>query len=236
MDPQTHPLAEHQRFLATLRARVHTETLGVRLATLAGVATWLQLHGQTSEARYLFVAPMLALVGGALEVGLTRRDQLLGALGRVPTVMVDVELVAPQVPWRRALLRSAVAWLYVPLATLAAAITIDTLGVRPGWTGEVIWMVALGLSVVASYTGLLGAWWLERFGEAAAPAPVGVPALRGPFASPAPAITAAPLPAAVPPPAVVQRTPSLVPPEPTPGPFPVKRTESTTQSFGTPVS
>jgi hypothetical protein len=229
MEPHAHPLAEHQRFLATLRARVQGQTLGLRLATLAGVAAWVQVHGQTSEARYLFVAPLLALMGGALEIELTRRDQLLGALGRVPTVMVDVELVASQVPWRRALLRSAAPWLYVPLAALAAAITIDTLAARPGWAGQTIWMVALGLSVVAAYTGLLGAWWLERFGEAAAPAQVGVQALRRPFAAGAPAPVEALSAAAV------QRTPSLVPPEPTPGPFPVKRTESTTQSFGTPV-
>jgi hypothetical protein len=58
---------------------------------------------------------------------------------------------------------------------------------------------------------------------------VGVQALRGPFAAGAPAPVEALSAAAV------QRTPSLVPPEPTPGPFPVKRTESTTQSFGTPV-
>jgi hypothetical protein len=228
MEPHAHPLAEHQRFLATLRARVQGQTLGLRLATLAGVAAWVQVHGQTSEARYLFVAPLLALMGGALELELTRRDQLLGALGRVPTVLVDVELVASQVPWRRALLRSAAPWLYVPLAALAAAITIDTLAARPGWAGQTIWMVALGLSVVAAYTGLLGAWWLERFGEAAAPAQVAVQALRGPFPAAAPVEPQSP--------AVVQRTPSLVPPEPTPGPFPVKRAESTTQSFGTPVS
>jgi hypothetical protein len=231
MEPPTHPFAEHQRFLATLRARVHGQTTGLRVATLAGVAAWVQLQGQTPEARYLFLAPMFALAGGALEVGLTRRDQLLGALGRVPTVMVDLDMVAPQVPWRLALLRSAAAWLYIPTAAIAAAITIDTLAVRPGWTGEVIWMVALGLSVVAAYTGLLGAWWQERFGQAA-------PGAHAPRAASAPAAPFAPAPALDPAAGVgvVQRTPSLVPPEPVPGPFPVKRTESTTQSFGTPVS
>ena len=231
MDLPPHPLAEHQRFLATLRARVHAQALGLRLATLAGVSAWVLVHGQSTEARYLFVAPMLALAGGALEVGLVRRDLLLGALGRVPTVMVDLELVEAQVPWRRALLRSAMPWLYVPTAAVAAAITIDTLAARPGWTVQAIWMVALGLSVIAAYTGLLGAWWLDRFGGQAT-VPVGAEALRSA------AGIAGGAPAGVYPGAgvgVVQRTPSLVPPEPSPGPFPVKRAESTTQSFGTPA-
>jgi hypothetical protein len=223
MELQSHPLAEHQRFLATLRARVHSQTLGLRLATLAGVSTWLLAHPAADEARYLFVAPLLALAGGALEVGLARRDLLLAALAKVPTAMVDLDLVEGQVPWRRALVRSAMAWLYTPAAAIAAAITIDTLGARPGWTQQAIWMVALALSVLAAYAGLLGAWWLDRFGEQAPP--VGVAALRSAAAaSPAPA------------PGAVQRTPSLVPPEPTPGPFPVKRVEATTQNFGTPVS
>lgn len=221
MEPQPHPLAEHQRFLATLRASLDAQALWLRLATLAGVSTWVLVHGQSAEARYLFVAPMLALAGGALEVGLTRRDQLLAALGRLPTVMVDLELVEGQVPWRRALVRSALPWLYLPTAALAAAITIDTLAARPGWAVQTIWMLALGLSVVAAYTGLLGAWWLDRFGEPAAP--VGARALRPAAQAP---VAAAP---------AVQRTPSLVPPEPSPGPFPAKRTEATTQSFGTPV-
>lgn len=227
MEPQQHPHAEHQRFLATLRATVHGHTLGLRLATLAGVSAWLLVHGQSAEPRYLFVAPMLAVAGGSLEVGLARRDLLLAALARVPTAMVDLELVSEQVPWRRALVRSAVSWLYAPVAAVAAAITIDALGARPGWTQQAIWMVALGLSVLATYAGLLGAWWLDRFGEQA-PSP-GLAALRS-AASPSAAPVAAP---AV---GVVQRTPSLVPPEPTPGPFPVKRAEATTQSFGTPVS
>ncbi len=223
MEPQSHPLAEHQRFLATLRARVHSQTLGLRLATLAGVSTWLLAHPPSDEARYLFVAPLLALAGGALEVGLARRDLLLAALAKVPTAMVDLDLVEGQVPWRRALVRSAMAWLYAPAAAIAAAITIDTLGARPGWAQQAIWMVALALSVLAAYAGLLGAWWLDRFGEQAPP--VGVAALRSAAgASPAPA------------PGAVQRTPSLVPPEPSPGPFPVKRVEATTQNFGTPVS
>ena len=222
MDPQTHPLAEHQRFLATLRARVQGQTLWLRLATLAGVSAWVLTHGAAAEPRYLFVAPALALVGGAMEVGLARRDQLLGALARVPTVLVDVELVEAQVPWRRALVRSALGWLYVPTAALAAGITIDTLAARPGWAAQTVWTVALALAVVAAYAGLLGAWWLDRFGEPARP--LGVAALRGPFPTEAPAAPA------------VQRTPSLAPPEPSPGPFPVKRPEATTQSFGTPVS
>jgi len=123
--------------------------------------------------------------------------------------------------------RSAMSWLYAPMAAVAAAITIDALGARPGWTQQAIWMVALSLSVLATYAGLAGAWWLDRFGEQA-PAP-GLAALRS-AASPSAA------PAAAPALGVVQRTPSLVPPEPTPGPFPVKRPEATTQNFGTPVS
>lgn len=226
MEPQAHPLAEHQRFLATLRARVHAQTLWLRLSTLAGVSTWVLVHGQSAEARYLFVAPMLALAGGAMEVGLARRDQLLGALGRVPTVMVDLELVEAQVPWRQALLRSAMSWLYVPTAALAAAITLDTLAARPGWTAQTIWVVALGLAVLAAYMGLLGVWWLNRFGDHSPP--LGAAALRS-AAAPVGLSPSAPV-------GAVQRTPSLVPPEPSPGPFPVKRTESTTQSFGTPVS
>ncbi|MDB4928993.1 MAG: hypothetical protein JWM10_1477 [Myxococcaceae bacterium] len=230
MDPQSPPYAEHQRFLATLRSRLQGQTLWLRLATLAGVSAWVLVHGQSPEARYLFVAPLLALAGGALELGLARRDLLLGALARVPTTAVDLELVEPQVPWRRALLRSAAAWLYAPTAVLAAAITIDTLAARPGWEGQTIWMVALALSVIAAYTGLLGAWWLERFGEPAATT-VGATQLRiaagvG-FEAPR-AETAGG--------AAVQRTPSLVPAEATPGPFPVKRAESTTQSFGTPLT
>jgi hypothetical protein len=225
MELQSHPLAEHQRFLATLRARVHSQTLGLRLATLAGVSTWLLVHGQSAEARYLFVAPLLALAGGALEVGLARRDLLLAALARVPTAMVDLDLVEGHVPWRRALVRSAMSWLYAPTATIAAAITIDTLGARPGWTQQAIWMVALALSVLAAYAGLLGAWWLDRFGEQAPP--LGAAALRSAAGAGASAAPAA---------GVVQRTPSLVPPEPSPGPFPVKRVEATTQNFGTPVS
>lgn len=218
MDTQPTPFAEHQRFLATLRARLHAQALWLRLATLAGVSAWVLVHGQTAEARYLFVAPMLALAGGALEVGLERRDQLLAALGRIPTVMVDLDLVEAQVPWRRAAWRSALPWLYLPTAVIAAGITLDTLDARPGWSAHLFWLIALGLATVAAYAGVLGAWWSDRFGDAretAAP-----PAVTGLAATPA----------------VVQRTPSLVPPEPTPGPFPVKRAESTTQSFGTPVS
>jgi hypothetical protein len=236
MDPQAPPYAEHQRFIATLRARVHGQTLALRLATLAGVSTWLLVHGQSPEARYLFVAPLLALAGGALEVGLARRDQLLGALARVPTAMVDLELVALQVPRRRALLRSALAWLYVPTAVLAAGITIDTLAARPGWEGQTIWMVALALSVIAAYAGLLGAWWLERFGEPAA-VKVGAAQLRiaAGVGTEAPRSETA-FGGAHAGGAGVQRTPSLAPPEPSPGPFPVKRTEATTQSFGTPLT
>jgi hypothetical protein len=232
MDPQAPPYAEHQRFLATLRARVQGQTLWLRLATLAGASTWVLVHGQSPEARYLFVAPLLALAGGALEVGLARRDQLLGALARVPTAMVDLELVEPQVPWRRALLRSAVPWLYIPAAVLTAAITIDTLAARPGWEGQTIWMVALALSVIAAYTGLLGAWWMERFGEPAATT-VGTTQLRIAAGVGAEAPRAG---AAVGGEPAVQRTPSLVPGEAAPGPFPVKRTEATTQSFGTPLT
>lgn len=228
MEPQQPPHAEHQRFLATLRASVHGQTLGLRLATLAGVSAWLLMHGQSAEPRYLFVAPLLAVAGASLEVGLARRDLLLAALSRVPTAMVDLELVSEQVPWRRALVRSATAWLYAPMAAVAAAITIDALGARPGWTQQAIWMVALSLSVLATYAGLMGAWWLDRFGEQAPPP--GAAALRSASAS------ASSSPAAAPAAGVVQRTPSLVPPEPTPGPFPVKRSEATTQSFGTPVS
>ncbi len=223
MDLPPHTLAEHQRFLATLRASVHVQSLGLRLTTLAGVSAWVLVHGQSTEARYLFVAPLLALAGGALEVGLARRDMLLGALSRVPTVMIDLDLVEAQVPWRRALIRSAMAWLYVPTAAVAAAITIDTLAVRPGWTVQAIWTVALGLSVIAAYTGLLGAWWLDRFG-ASVTVPVGASALRGAAGiNPGAEV------------GVVQRTPSLLPAEPSPGPFPVKSAESTTQNFGTPT-
>lgn len=222
MDTQPTPFAEHQRFLAALRARLHGQALGLRVATLAGVSAWVLVHGQSAEARYLFVAPMLALAGGALEVGIERRDQLLGALGRLPTAMVDVDLVEAQVPWRRAVYRSALPWLYVPTAIVAAGITFDTLDARPGWTAHLFWLIALGLVSVAAYCGVLGAWWSDRFGDA-----------RETASLPSAASLASM-------PAVVQRTPSLVPPEPTtgatPGPFPVKRTESTTQSFGTPVS
>ncbi|MBK8691945.1 MAG: hypothetical protein IPN17_06475 [Deltaproteobacteria bacterium] len=223
MEPQQHPHAEHQRFLATLRASVHGQTLGLRLATLAGVSAWLLVHGQNAEPRYLFVAPLLAVAGASLEVGLARRDLLLAALSRVPTAMIDLELVSEQAPWRRALVRSATAWLYAPMAAVAAAITIDALGARPGWTQQAIWMVALSLSVLATYAGLLGAWWLDRFGEQA-PQP-GLAALRSASASAAPTVEPAV--------GVVQRTPSLVPPEPTPGPFPVKGVHATS---GTPVS
>lgn len=227
MEHPSTPFAEHQRFLATLRARVHAQTLGLRLFTLAGVSTWLLVHGQSAEARYLFVAPMLALVGGALEVGLSRRDLLLGALGRLPTALVDTDLVESQVSWRRPLYRSALPWLYLPTAVVAAAITLDTLDARPGWTAHLIWLLALGLSTIAAYAGVLGAWWMDRFGDDREAPPVALPMVASFPVSPKPAEPVE---------APVQRTPSLDPPEPVPGPFPVKRTESTTQSFGTPVS
>ncbi len=242
MDPTA--LAEHQRFLAAARSRLFVHALWLRVATLAGVSSWVLVHGQGAEPRYLFVAPLVALVGGVLDVGVVRREMLFGALAKLPVPVMATEAVEGQVPWRRAVYRSAVPWLHLPVMAVAAGITIDAQAARPGWSAEGLWVAALVFALLGIYAVLLGAWWSDRAAaaqaSAAPPVPLFAAAMRPSMPAPAPFV--APVAAPVPMPAViaaapepeVQRTPSLVP-DASPGPFPVKRVDTKPASFGSPV-
>lgn len=201
-------------------ARHRQNALRTRLATLGLVAGYVALHGAQSQPRYMFIAPVLALAGWALDAhaewNITALRLLASAVRgetapRPPRLSLDTRPFAARVSWRRALLRPARAMLFHPLATIAAYVAVDAPRLDPeGVPSELFWYLAVTFVAFLAVVVIAWSWWYDHFGES----------------------TATPAWAPPPPPSALDAKVSL---QGTEGPFPTAPRSEHTRPFGTAV-
>lgn len=173
-DPTT---VRHLEQIETEVSRHRQNALRVRFGTLAMVAGYIAIHGAQNPARYMFVAPVLALGGWILDAHSEWNINALRVLAsavrgeiapRPPAMTLDVGPFADRVSWRKALLRPARAVFFHPLTTIAAYISVDAPRLDPeGVPSELFWYLAVTFAAFLALVVVAWSWWYDQFSERA---------------------------------------------------------------------
>ncbi|MEZ4406284.1 MAG: hypothetical protein R3A52_07405 [Polyangiales bacterium] len=192
---------QHLALVEGERARCARDATRVRLATLALEVGFVVLHAGATWPRYMFIAPLVAVAGWAVEAQVNRRAEALGLLAgavrgdwgpRPARLSLDAEAWVDQTSLRRAVFKPATALLYHPAALIGAMVAVDAQNVRGGeWPAEPYWYAALAALGSLALVMVFASWLMDRRREAppramAMPAPqpmtepAAPPALREP--------------------------------------------------------
>lgn len=179
----------HLTLVAEERLRATRWSLALRPLSLLAVTGVVVLHAPMNPARYMFLAPALALSAWAVDAALAQRVRSLDALadalrgrGARPAMMsMDLAPYASASSWRVSVLGGPRARWFLPLAVASAAIAIDAQHFGPDDApGEIVWYLALLLMTLGTLSLTAWSWWLDRFGDAPVASAAAVPALAPP--------------------------------------------------------
>lgn len=175
-DPTT---LRHLEMVEAEVSRHRQNALRIRLGALAVVAGYVALHGAQSQPRYMFLAPVLALAGWALDAHAEWNVNALRLLAsavrgetgpRPPSLTLDARPFSDRVSWRRALLRPARAMFFHPLTVIAAYVSVDAPRLDPeGVPSELFWYLAVTFMAFLAVVIVAWSWWYDHFGETATP-------------------------------------------------------------------
>lgn len=175
--------------LSEATLRVAARMLPLRAATAFGAAAVVLAQSPLDVPRYMFLAPLVAFCGWALDVQLGRELEALelrlaglgsrsvGASGQAEGGAAS-GVLEHWFETRRALF-------YGTVMTLGAAIAVDAQRFTPGEAiAEILWYATVAVGALLVLSLIAWNWWTDRFGEGA---------LRTPQVVAAPAFSAAPL-------------------------------------------
>jgi hypothetical protein len=206
----------HLELVECEASRLRRVSPWVRAATWSSVSVYIALHGSSGQARYMFVAPMLAAAGWLLDAHVEYRAKALGELARAirgergPTpsmFTLDASSWTDSVSIRRILLQGTRVLAFHPLAVIAAYISVDAPRLDPeGFPSELFWYLLVTFGAIFVLILSAWSWWYDHFSDAQTPkfTPTMVPSLQDGNAS-------------------------------SPGPFPPSRDDQRTRPFGTAV-
>lgn len=177
----------HLTLVAEERLRATRWSLALRPLSLVAVTAVAVLHAPMNPARYMFLAPVIALTAWGADAALAWRVRALDALAAAlrgrgaprPALMsMDLAPYATAGSWRVSVLGGPRARWFLPLTVASAAIAIDAQRFGPDDSpGEMVWYLALLLMTLGTLSLTAWSWWMDRFGDAPVAA---VPALAPP--------------------------------------------------------
>ncbi len=235
-------VASHLARVSEEAARARRATIPLRASSALAVCVVSVWHASMQPARYMWVAPLLALGFWSLDATLGRRaaafERLSAALrGEVvpppPPHSLDPTPYEAALSVRAQWLEPARALFYGALVTFSAAVAVDAQQFPPAESlQEVVWYLFVALGALTLLALIAWSWWVDRFqlrprapAVLSAPAPAAsapqfAPPVSMPVGAPGPFPVRAPRPSQEPPVPPPSAPPvSLAPP---PGPFPVR--------------
>lgn len=166
---------QHLALVVSERLRCERETTTARLATVAIEAGFMVVHASAPWPRYMFIAPLVALAGWAVEAQINRRKAGLGVIESAlrteseqhpEELSLDVDRVRSETSLWRAVLRPATAVIYHPAAVVGALVAIDAQNVGgTRWPEEPYWYAAVGVLAGVALVAIALTAMAERSGR-----------------------------------------------------------------------
>ncbi len=174
--PEGAPDPRHLELVEREVSRHRQNSLRVRMGALALVAGFIAVMSAQAQPRYMFLAPLIALAGWALDAHAEWNVRALrvlahairGEVGPRPAPLsLDTAPWADRVSWRQVILRPARALLFHPMTAIAAYVSIDAPRLDPdGVPSELAWYLAVTFLAFLALVVIAWSWWYDHFGDA----------------------------------------------------------------------